>query len=229
LVDWLWWGETDVSELFIPGWLRCGWWYRLGLTHNLSTRALWQSPVLSGGPVSRHISGASRRPPILLSIWKEGVLCIFITIKNPSPWPGSNPRPLGLMVSTLTTIPPRQLYNKDNREANFGMEESPVFSFCWLYQSLWILLKGKEYGWDWDRWEYQIKIITVIKIMYENYICCVSHKGKLSDPFITWSGVKQGCLFSPLLFILVLDEVMEKLASRRCTGIRWDMNERWKT
>jgi hypothetical protein len=69
------------------------------------------------------------------------------------------------------------------------------------------------------------KIITVIKIMYENYICCVSHKGKLSDPFLTWSGVKQGCLFSPLLFILVLDEVMEKLASRRCTGIKWDMNE----
>jgi hypothetical protein len=29
------------------------------------------------------------------------------------------------------------------------------------------------------------KIITIIKIMYENYVCCVSHKGKLSDPFPT--------------------------------------------
>jgi hypothetical protein len=37
------------------------WWYRLGLSPNLSTRALWQPPVLSGGPVSRDISGASGR------------------------------------------------------------------------------------------------------------------------------------------------------------------------
>jgi hypothetical protein len=28
IIDWLWWGETDVSELlFVPGWLRCGPWY----------------------------------------------------------------------------------------------------------------------------------------------------------------------------------------------------------
>jgi hypothetical protein len=37
------------------------WWYRLGLTPNSSTRVLWQPPVLSGGPVSRDISVASRR------------------------------------------------------------------------------------------------------------------------------------------------------------------------
>jgi hypothetical protein len=37
------------------------WWYRLGLTRNSSTIVLWQSPVLSGGPVSRHISRVSRR------------------------------------------------------------------------------------------------------------------------------------------------------------------------
>jgi hypothetical protein len=34
-----------------------GWWYWLGLTPNLSTRALWQPPVLCDGPVSRDISG----------------------------------------------------------------------------------------------------------------------------------------------------------------------------
>jgi hypothetical protein len=49
----------------------------------------------------------------------------------------------------------------------------------------------------------------VIKIMYENYVCCVSYKDELSDPFPTWSGVKQGSLLSPL-FVLVLDELMEK-------------------
>jgi hypothetical protein len=39
---------------------------------------------------------------------KEGVLWIFIALKNPSPWPGSNPQPLGLVASTLTTTPPRR-------------------------------------------------------------------------------------------------------------------------
>jgi hypothetical protein len=38
---------------------------------------------------------------------KEGVLRIFIALKNPSPWPGSNPQPLGPVASTLTITPPR--------------------------------------------------------------------------------------------------------------------------
>jgi hypothetical protein len=69
LVDRLWWGEDDVSELCLYGhivhprmialWIMV-WWYRLGLNPNSSTRALWQPPVVSGGPMNRDISGASR-------------------------------------------------------------------------------------------------------------------------------------------------------------------------
>jgi hypothetical protein len=40
---------------------------------------------------------------------EEGVLRIFITLKNPLPWPGSNPQPLGPVASTLTTAPPSWL------------------------------------------------------------------------------------------------------------------------
>jgi hypothetical protein len=108
------------------------WWYRLGLIPNLSTRALWQPPVLSGGP---DISRASRRMDegnenlIYPSSWdfkrsltcrkillrnsgftshpKEGVLRIFIALKNPSPCPDSNLLPLGPVASTLTTTSPR--------------------------------------------------------------------------------------------------------------------------
>jgi hypothetical protein len=40
---------------------------------------------------------------------KEGVLRIFISLKNPSPWPGSNLQPLGPVESTLTTTPPRRV------------------------------------------------------------------------------------------------------------------------
>jgi hypothetical protein len=40
---------------------------------------------------------------------KEGVLRMFIALKNPSPRPGLNTRPLGPVTSTLTTTPPRRL------------------------------------------------------------------------------------------------------------------------
>jgi hypothetical protein len=101
------------------------------LTLNLSTRALWQPPVLSGGPVSSDISGASRRMgegnenlvypsrKILQhgtsgfsSHPKGGVLRIFSTIKNPSSWLCSNSQTLGLVVSTLTTTPLRRLKDR---------------------------------------------------------------------------------------------------------------------
>jgi hypothetical protein len=113
------------------------WWYRLGLTPNLSTRALWQLPVLSGGPFSRDIYGANRGMDegnenlVYPSPWdfkrsltyrkilrqgtsgftsrhKEGVLRIFIALKNASPWLGSNPRHLGPVARALTTTPPRK-------------------------------------------------------------------------------------------------------------------------
>jgi hypothetical protein len=43
----------------------------------------------------------------LLAIQEEGVLRIFIALKYPLPWPGSNLQPLGPVASTLTTTPPR--------------------------------------------------------------------------------------------------------------------------
>jgi hypothetical protein len=49
-------------------------------------------------------------PPALLPIRKSGVLRILIALKNPSPWPGSNPQTLGPVTSTLTTTPPRRQY-----------------------------------------------------------------------------------------------------------------------
>jgi hypothetical protein len=41
---------------------------------------------------------------------KEGMLQVFITLKNPLPWLGSNLQPLGPVASTLTTTPPRWLW-----------------------------------------------------------------------------------------------------------------------
>jgi hypothetical protein len=128
--------EPAVHPLVIVMWTMV-WWYQLRLTPNLSTRVLLQPPVLSGGPASRDISGVNRRMDegnenlVYLSLWdfkrslachkilwhwtfgftshlKEGVLRNFIALKNPSPWLGLNPRPLGPVSSMLTTTLPRQ-------------------------------------------------------------------------------------------------------------------------
>jgi hypothetical protein len=56
---------------------------------------------------------------------KEGVLRIFIALKTPSPWPGSNPWTLCLMAITLTITPPR----RPNRNLLFGVR-------CYKFQSL---------------------------------------------------------------------------------------------
>jgi hypothetical protein len=107
------------------------WWCRLRITPDLSTKTRWQSyqqrHLERGGGMDegirillmqylwyvkgsftcrkslRHgISGFTSHPT-------EGVLRIFIALKNPSHRPGLNPRPLGPVASTLTTTPPRRL------------------------------------------------------------------------------------------------------------------------
>lgn len=70
-----------------------------------------------------------------------------------------------------------------------------------------------------------IKITNLIKEIYRNYNCQVIHEGKLSDPFEVKIGVRQGCLLSPIIFLMVLDGVMRK-ATRRPRGLQWGLRER---
>jgi hypothetical protein len=44
---------------------------------------------------------------------------------------------------------------------------------------------------------------------YNSFSCKIYHNGHLSEPFLTTSGVSQGCLLSPLLFLLVLDRILK--------------------
>ena len=54
------------------------------------------------------------------------------------------------------------------------------------------------------------KIVRVIRALYENFECRVAHKNKLSDNFQVKSGVRQGCILSPILFSLAIDWIMHK-------------------
>ena len=52
-----------------------------------------------------------------------------------------------------------------------------------------------------------IKMVNIIKTLFEGFSCQIIHNGRLSDEFEISSGVRQGCLLSPLLFFVVLDWV----------------------
>jgi hypothetical protein len=123
--------RPPAGLLFIPR-VICGhrqpwwwwWWCGLAITPDSSTRALWhfyQQRHLDQGMTKecefclsigypKYLVGSLTCRKILrngtssiTSHRKEGVLRISITLKNPSPRPGLNPRPLGPAASTLTT------------------------------------------------------------------------------------------------------------------------------
>ena len=66
------------------------------------------------------------------------------------------------------------------------------------------------------------KIISMIKCIYRDFKCKVIHKGKLSSEFSVETGVRQGCLLSPLIFILSIDWIM-KHAETRNSGLQWTL------
>lgn len=65
------------------------------------------------------------------------------------------------------------------------------------------------------------KIVNLIRECYDGFQCKVTHKGGVSESFETTAGVRQGCLLSPLLFLLVIDGVMRRVVAGKNRGISW--------
>jgi hypothetical protein len=154
--DWRLWTAAITGLLFIPRVNVSGepsWWCRLGIPPDLSTRARWQSyqqrhlervggmddgweymyiwyMIRTGYFTCRkilwHGTGFTSHP-------KEGVLRIFIALKNPSPLPGLNPRPSGPMASTL-------YHRRDCTDTVLGVFES----HSWFMSLFWMPLKNTQ-------------------------------------------------------------------------------------
>jgi hypothetical protein len=58
-------------------------------------------------------------------------------------------------------------------------------------------------------------IIDLVKQSSDGDTCQVVHDGRLSEPIPTTTGVKQGCILSPALFLIVMDGSTEKCNRRR--------------
>nr|XP_021199035.2 LINE-1 retrotransposable element ORF2 protein [Helicoverpa armigera] len=68
------------------------------------------------------------------------------------------------------------------------------------------------------------KITTIIKAIYGKYSCRVTHDGLVSEDIPVHAGVRQGCLLSPLLFLVVLDGIMHHTTKNKRRGIEWGLS-----
>ncbi|KAK4296122.1 hypothetical protein Pmani_031359 [Petrolisthes manimaculis] len=64
-------------------------------------------------------------------------------------------------------------------------------------------------------------LVKLVEDLHEGTFCKVMVDGSLSDAFEVKSGVIQGGILSPLLFIMVIDYVMRKVAEETNAGIVW--------
>ena len=67
------------------------------------------------------------------------------------------------------------------------------------------------------------KLVNVIKMPYSDFKSQVICNTALADAFSVTTGVKQGCILSPLLFILGIDWVLKQVTSGGRRGIRWTL------
>ncbi len=65
------------------------------------------------------------------------------------------------------------------------------------------------------------KITNIIKNYYEGMTCRIVHGRQLTDAFTVRTGVRQGCLLLPFLFLLVIDWVMKTSTAQKQNGIQW--------
>jgi len=70
------------------------------------------------------------------------------------------------------------------------------------HSSLWEVLK--DYG-------VPDKIIRVTNALYKDASSCVAHGRVLGENIMINAGVKQGCVLSPFLFILVVNHILRRL------------------
>ena len=67
------------------------------------------------------------------------------------------------------------------------------------------------------------KIISLNWCTYKDLSCKIAHAGQLSESFEVKTGVRQECLLSPFLFLLVIDWIMKTTTTGRNNGIQWTL------
>ena len=67
------------------------------------------------------------------------------------------------------------------------------------------------------------KIISIIKTFYEKFECSIIMGNALAEWFPVQSGVRQGCIISPILFLVTIDWITTNTTADRPRGIQWTL------
>ena len=67
------------------------------------------------------------------------------------------------------------------------------------------------------------KIVGLISVLYKSFECSVLMDSTQTDYFPVKSGVRQGCILSPILFNITLDYIMRHTTQNVRHGIQWTM------
>ena len=70
------------------------------------------------------------------------------------------------------------------------------------------------------------QLADLIKETCRGYMCRLVHEDCVTEPFPVTVGVRQGCILSPLMFLIVIDAVMHNVNRNRRRGIRWGLIDR---
>ncbi|VDO94294.1 unnamed protein product [Schistosoma margrebowiei] len=71
------------------------------------------------------------------------------------------------------------------------------------------------------------KIVNIIQSSYDGSHCKIVHGGQLTKSFEVKTGVRQGCLLSPFLFLLVIDWIMKTSTSEGKRGYSGHLGCSW--
>ncbi len=67
------------------------------------------------------------------------------------------------------------------------------------------------------------KLVQLISIFYNNFECSIINGNTLTDWFKAESDVCQGCILSPILFLITIDWVMKNTTADKSRGIQWTL------
>lgn len=67
------------------------------------------------------------------------------------------------------------------------------------------------------------KLVNIMRNSYEGMICRVIHSGQLTRSFQVKTGVRQGGILSPFLFLLAIDWILKTTTAQRRNGIQWTL------
>ena len=103
-------------------------------------------------------------------------------------------------------------WDRSSHWAWFAVEAQAISFAPVCRESLWKILK--LYG-------VPDKFINIFKTLYLNSSCCVKTNVGNTEMFDIKTGVRQGCILSPFLFLIIIDFIMTKAMDDASFGIEW--------